>query len=902
MYKLRKLKYSLIILLTFAVLATSTGFSMWFFPVSNTSKDNVDITTKAEVNKIYENYTFEGDEDETYVLYFFPSMAYIDIYSDYLSDPNNSPKPEEAFGYFEIEEDDLLGEPLKDPNNPSYPLVKNGGVAKGYNGCSTYASFISNITDYPNENRTRAAQTAYSQYVSGNDNGAANYRTSSIQHYCNDRYGGWAEYDTFVQVDSSGYTVYGSDNTPSFSLTPQTGYKERRYLPLRIEVKYSLSTNKFYSMIDYPIAAIYEDSGYFEDNKNYEWYVANSVSDGSGGYKISCSYTTRQEGSNPKDMGPCFEFSSDLSKYLNKIKPENDDSNVIRIFPRFFISEDAVIDPISNGGYSQTLAEIKGRDGVFFLGWKGSNIIRDASRVFTYSNEHYTKEGDIDLYNGNSYLHYAVGRQLCLETDFDYLDVRLDPLQLDSSLAYTYTFNRKAFEIKKKEDYDYSNKYINIYMFVANSSMSIDANSIVDSSISVDTDQSARIKDFIKRITNDKENFPSLYKKDLQYDFSKVGLELYKGNQTDAHYTGANTNGVNLGSSTDESHNNQVYVTKSYNSTSDPKYKKYMVILYEIDSDNHLYSDNYDDSYFTGEDYSSYYNSYYEDNYTTTRTFQKIENAYSISESNIGGVEGGDTSLLGDVITNNTYIYRNANFSNTRSLNFQIASHHTENSSAWYNTSPTGGVYVPSAFSSGGKVFKKLDGLTYSLKNGVLTFSFDQIRGKGLYDLLIVRRMNGNSFESYNTYTEYYDIYAYRYTNKFIKIIDEYMDLGTVVKDYDGDNGYFIDHYNLGEHLLWANKYGIGDYLCGGDICTSDSSILSGSPCSSLSMYEALKAKYGNATIYLCDYVLKKPVIRVDLSKSSNEAFVALGDENLIYGDISYFYKITSSAILYVQS
>ena len=113
---------------------------------------------------------------------------------------------------------------------------------------------------------------------------------------------------------------------------------------------------------------------------------------------------------------------------------------------------------------------------------------------------------------------------------------------------------------------------------------------------------------------------------------------------------------------------------------------------------------------------------------------------------------------------------------------------------------------------------------------------------------------------------------------------------------------YFINHYELNDHLIWANKYGVGDYLCGEDICSSDTSLLSGSSCSSLSMYNALKAKYGNNIIYLCDYVLKKPVIKVDLSKSSSQAFTALGEENLSYGGNSYFYKISSSAILYVQS
>lgn len=113
---------------------------------------------------------------------------------------------------------------------------------------------------------------------------------------------------------------------------------------------------------------------------------------------------------------------------------------------------------------------------------------------------------------------------------------------------------------------------------------------------------------------------------------------------------------------------------------------------------------------------------------------------------------------------------------------------------------------------------------------------------------------------------------------------------------------YFINHYELNDHLIWANKYGVGDYLCGEDICSSDTSLLSGSSCSSLSMYNALKSQYGNNIIYLCDYVLKKYVIKVDLSKSSSQAFTALGEENLSYGGNSYFYKISSSAILYVQS
>ncbi|MDY3994780.1 MAG: hypothetical protein SOY58_03405, partial [Candidatus Onthovivens sp.] len=123
----KHLKYIFITIIALLTVFVGGGLSYFYFsPVDGASFDK-DIGIDTSTDQIYENYSFanEKDKDHSYTLYFFPSVYYMGIYKAYLDDPVNNPKPEEAFGSFEIESDDVLRIPKKDPNNTNFYKINN---------------------------------------------------------------------------------------------------------------------------------------------------------------------------------------------------------------------------------------------------------------------------------------------------------------------------------------------------------------------------------------------------------------------------------------------------------------------------------------------------------------------------------------------------------------------------------------------------------------------------------------------------------------------------------------------------------------------------------------------------------------------------------------------------------
>lgn len=199
------------ILLLFVAFLGSTSFGLSYFYFSNPQsvKNNIDHNS-LKIDDIEENYDFgkstSDKEGKTYTIYFFPSAAYLHLYSLYLLDSDTttdgynisktSTKPEDQFGYKEptYNEDGSLA---TDSNgNVIYKLSENTGKYASENGISesltydggyrkfngerfsctmfeadggrAYGTYNSS-TEWPNETVTGDPYTAKSAYSQSQD-------------------------------------------------------------------------------------------------------------------------------------------------------------------------------------------------------------------------------------------------------------------------------------------------------------------------------------------------------------------------------------------------------------------------------------------------------------------------------------------------------------------------------------------------------------------------------------------------------------------------------------------------------------------------------------------------------------------------------------------------------------
>ena len=142
--------------------------------------------------------------------------------------------------------------------------------------------------------------------------------------------------------------------------------------------------------------------------------------------------------------------------------------------------------------------------------------------------------------------------------------LRVDPAIFDGTTKGQYAGHKLAFKFIKDPSLkvDYSKKHINLYALVTNSG-------ICDSSAQSLVSKFGTYENLLLSLTNDKENFPTLYKKDLQTDFRKIGFKV-------TNEAGVVTNECDF------------YHTY-YTSTR----AGYIFLCYEIIDDLHLYKDSY---------------------------------------------------------------------------------------------------------------------------------------------------------------------------------------------------------------------------------------------------------------------------------------------------------------------
>lgn len=915
----RHIKYLITCILAILTVFIGGGLAYFYFtPVDNATFDKqigIDTTT----DQIYENYSFSEntEKDHSYTLYFFPSVYYMNFYKSYLADPVNNPKPEEVFGSFEIESDDVLRIPKKDPNNTSFYKINNyapkgEGIAYGGKTYTTYSDLMTATASDANYYPFSKNDYGVSVYPTNTDSTPAFRNGGTLKYGKNDRYGGWGDYDSKVVVSTTTNETVYEGGYPKIS-TPGTNekYVERRYLPLKLNIKYSISVNEFHSFINYPVVNFAAENQGMENNTNCKWTVASSKKGSDGKYSLVADYTDVNTSFFASDTNTFFDFDKDLNNYITAIDdlPDKNDSHVIRIFPQF--KETKNVGKISSG-YPTEEASNSGRDCVFIIGRNSAgNSTTKLWRTFDYVGDNYQNDGS-NKYGTNTNVFLATGRDVVLSDDYGTTStvssgknastINVDPVIFGQGAVGQYSGHSLAFNFIKDTSMgvDYTNKHINIYALVTNSCIySSTAQSLLTTY--------STASNLLFNLANDKANFPSLYKKDLQYDFTKIGFKV-------TNSVGTTTNEV-------------AFKHKGTGLTDLPA--GYIFLFYEVIDDIHLYKDTYDTKYFSqsGKDVKTFYNDYFKNNYNLTRTFSKIDNCYEAStDALLESAINGTGTKVND--TNpNVYIYRNADFTNIRYIYAQLASYHGQmDNPSWIETTDTqySRLYYKEKNSTFGRVFTKLDTsmMDYSYFNTTNNISNDCMlglkflsnRAKSIYDIILVRRTASSStiFSSKNVtidgksrnFEYYYDIYVYRQNKKFVKIFDGNIDLGTVENtDINGHTSNFINHYTT-TNLIFEKDYYVGDMMSSLDQDTTSNS----------SLITILKNKYSssNSHVYLYDYTTKKKVLEVDLT-AANEGIsirsyetpnidsstyeVVLDASNNI--TMLYFYRILENKILY---
>ncbi len=855
-----------------------TSFGLSYFYFENNRVTSEEIKDKIKVDDIEENYRFGNQsENTTYTIYFFPSAAYLHLYKDYL-DGSTIYKPEEQFGYKEVQYNETGNILLDDNGNARYSLSSEKGKyaeysnqtslditydgayrryigdefscdnfeadnGYAYNSGGAYSESQNNLTAYNGTKRTWGVPNEEFTIKTGDSDRVENY--NGHNQYSLDRLGCWDDCYYYGKTVSDGSgdaaptgEIYG--NYPSLQ-SEMDDTNTGRYLPIKVTVSNTLST----SVMEKAVQDIFSSMGNNVDLHNYsftEWtYVDTSLIDDSKyPYGTETNKEYRQTTSTNVDypIGGAFQpipteryfdMFSELSKYA-------DSDGVIRLFPLF-----------SNG---------KKNNATTFLNGGGA-----AQKLkITYG------DGDNQ------------------ETEYKYPFFKSDVYD-NGQTYFTYGENDSSSETLLVSDYIRLFSYNNIKITSSNkvSSLTFSANNIWGGATG-----------WHKIEGTDKYFWANLYQLDSSYIqnelISKYGEGLYTFYIMVANYSYQNgpspssSNSVATMQGTFDCFYNNIVSQAIDGRFSSLKNKN----LIQIKDTSHYYSDYkcsptviafekvdepkiIDDIEVSTDSKVRNLNSYISSKFELSSGFSK--NTSSIFEGSYDS-DTGEYSVVGDDLSSSspyTYVVKNVDFMKDDSLYFMISFNETYSTSRTFNAESSFDylIYDPTVNSntttytiSPENVFTKAseyievvdvngtDGKTYQM------LKFKDAEYLGVYDIII----------KYDNSKSRYDIYMFRHSNLFCYVFDSKLD--------DYKDGKFVNHELQGSgdskyvelsdstyaNLLFEYKYFLGQSL------SSDSK--STSVNSGLTLDECLRNKiatYSNKD--LINYVLKDRITDAIVAK-----------------------------------
>lgn len=789
-----KLKTFLLSIIGIVAIAASSAFAYFIF--SDEVKSSQLIEDKIRVDNIEENYVF-GREDyvgKDYTIYLFPSTLYLEIYQDYLNDPNNNVKPEDAFGYIEAV--------TNSDGSISYTKTES---TTGYSGYTTYEDYVNNNNNKLDEKKYRIAYTEnfwgdeadslkVDSYQMVYDISQNNLRSEdgtdfgSAGNNTRINFGTPESMDpTKVEVssyvhDTKGYTIDVNElnfNTEQFNFRLQykndrfgywsnLNYEDGRVLPQKMEVFESVSQEDFGKLTTNPWTSMGDKNGWYDLNFAM-WVYVDFDSSGNPIYPCTVDSEEPIELSlfKTKDVKQYFDINKSLSGFADK-------DGIIRLFPCFSNSK-GYGGSHSTGGRDAVRMDIYDTNGnktdrypmLYFYGTDDGTLIQDVS----YTNISYVTNVNINEKVGGIKISTDIAKG-----PGGWIGTWID--------NYDETAGKNVISYIKT---NYGLGLYNFYLVIGNSTLNNGVSNA--NSYSKFND----IKNINQTITST-NSFSRLYNKNLSFvcDSSDV---------TNQHITYTESYTV-------DEKTYYTYYTRPY------------ILLVEKVAEASFYSD-LSTSYNTEEELKNATErqvsapKFYNLNAKLYKAALNSEGAYQVDASS-------------ELTTNNSYIYlaQNVDLTETNEnlvmqIRFNNEYYNTKN--GLYNLNPLGEgealIFNPSVdtngnftfnddavFTNAGEWFKtssiKITSLSVT-QNALTLTNFEDNRG--IYDILI----------EYNKTSSQFNVYTYRHTNIFIKLFENKVSI-------DENTGLAI-HKNADgtdfDYLLWRKKYYLGVNMKLSDTC-----------------------------------------------------------------------------------
>lgn len=431
----RFIKYFLIF--GFIAVLPASCLSIWYFNNQNEYKS---LQPELKLDDIEENYSFSSNkiENETYDVYIFPSLLYLDEYKTYL-DGNSNILPEELFGYLVPELDDKNQLVYNENNEVLFDIYdNNGNLNSNYDGDVGYKDLVSKNNNYVDSNTSPkySYEQVYKDFYNGYE---SNYDDINIGKVNDPSFGNFAINDDgrFPRVmhryDRFGYWNYKE-------------YHDGRYLPIKFSNVTQLSSGIFNEVVKDPYTDMGDPGGYY-----ILGFAAWTYVDTKNNNLMPISY------SNNEEIEIAMFLNRDLNHYfdlLHNLDQYADENNVIRLFPYFSTGK----------AYNENNPD---------------NGARDAIRI-TYNNQDNKYVEKYMFYISKEQIEYK-GNKSCkaARTLNLYLDNTISSIRFDFSTCeegnYESWYN--SFNLNQSQILYIVNTYgsglYNFYLFIGNSGLSI---------------------------------------------------------------------------------------------------------------------------------------------------------------------------------------------------------------------------------------------------------------------------------------------------------------------------------------------------------------------------------------------------------------------------------------------
>ena len=822
------------------VAAVTSGLSYWAF----TDSSSADSTNQsvggggenhpAQSDGIFENYSFSnGELGDKYEFYFFPSTLYLELYS------NGYKKPEDVFGYNEVQFDDNGNAIINDNGLAKYEVIGDDKDEKEEHrkgldryslqtgkqvSVSTYYEFLTNIdvidndSYYLNKNAQISKPYGYQLFEDEDRENNFNSKNSSYDYAFSPVYGQNPDSQLGINMDlESAFGIINSEYDGRFGKrrqyrndrlgfwhglydlydpnnlgVPKNQGFGSRYLPIKLTVTGSLNPNQLKHVLPPVMTSASDELSYFNFYSNVWVYTDPETRE--------APYKTSKDGFTNKAQSSIFDIMKNPSLYA--MQEEREDGtivNVIRLYPLFSSGSNDIGD--------------EGLDFVrvaydYYDNYSGLDKII-AETPMTYSTD--TIDSSI-----NKRLNYLILNNVYLESG-KYKSIQFN-IGIRDCLNGSYQSHKLASQYSNDSDtiYEgaideiistYGEGYYTFYM-------------VLKYPIWVNVSQRRElvgdIKDTITNSDGKGENgtfFNTLNRKNLIYSSTTSdGLDF------SSEYGSTYSIDTNL-----------TFCDINYKQQDHDSYRPALLMFEKVTSlkmiTNVPIPDN--NTNFTWSEIDDTINSVYD----TSKTLINASGVYEATRDDFDNDgENFSSADKTDLTLNNPYIYviQNVDFRYVNSLYFQIrlGDHYVYDAMKIVTEVPKdqyiaykygkdqNGKDLYTIFASQSSLFTSTD--NYFIQNATVSDKDDVQRqglklkdtyAKGVYDIMLV----SSSVED-NKYV--FNIYINRHKLDFVKIFDKYPGTTKEINGvpYDAE---FVNHYNSNTeaNLIWQNNFYIGEVL-----------------------------------------------------------------------------------------